>query len=333
MRPLAIIRAGQTQSLTDIRAGQIRSPAVIRSGSRRSPAVISAIPMIALLSLAVLTSGCRGRKDAMDLEALIPAGVAGWTAGDVTPYDTQTIFEYMDGAGELFLSYAYRGMLVRRFERDGNELTAEIYDMGVPADAYGIFSRFRSGESLDIGSGACSVRDHLNFWKGRFFVSIFALADEAGVRDEIFALGRTVADRIAEEAPLPGLVQRLPSENRDPDSVRFFHRHTDLNRYYFVSDTNILALDETTDAALAAYERGEEYSFLLLVRYADTDLASRVAAAFRAAWMPEAGSDGIVQVEDGRWSAVAVQGEVLGADPREVGPVDALRDLVAPLSE
>jgi hypothetical protein len=217
----------------------------------------------------------------------------------------------MNGAGELFLSYAYRGMLVRRFVRGDNELTAEIYDMGTGADAFGIFSRFRSGEEVAIGQGACYVTDHLNFWKGRYYGSVFAILDETGIREDILDLGRAMADLITDESPLPGIVQRLPEADRDPESVRFFHLYTDLNRYYFVSDSNILELTPETDAALAAYEFEDEYPFLLLVQYPDSDHAARAETAFREAWMPEAGEEGLVQVEDGLWSAMSRQEETI----------------------
>jgi len=265
----------------------------------------------AVLMLSLLGSGCSGRKLVNELDALIPETLAGWTAEETTPYDTETIFEYMNGAGELFLSYAYRGMLVRRFVRGENELTAEIYDMGSGSDAFGIFSRFRSGEEIDLGQGACYVTDHLNFWKGRYYGSVFAMLDEEGIREEILGLGRRMAERIDSQAPLPAVVERLPAADRDPASVRFFHLHTDLNRYYFVSDTNILDLDPGTDAALAAYERGDEYVFLVIIVYPEPDAAERAADDFRDAWMPEVQDENLVQVEDGLWSALARDGRTL----------------------
>jgi len=268
------------------------------------------VPTVILLTL--LASGCSGGKLVRELEGLIPAEVEGWTATESTAYDTGTIFDYMNGAGELFLSYAYRGMMVRRFERGDNELTAEIYDMSTGGDAYGIFSRFRSGEKVAIGQGACYVTGHLNLWRGRYYASVFALENEDGIRAEIEALGRAIAERIGADAPLPEILRRLPETDRDPESVRYFHLHTDLNRYWFVADENLLGLGPETEAALAAYELDADYPYLLLVRYPDAERAAAAAAAFRSAWMPEAGEVAIVQVEDGLWSALERDEAVVG---------------------
>ena len=62
-------------------------------------------------------------------------------------YDREAIFDYINGAGEVYRSYAFRDVLVARYARDsGDEVTVELFDMGLTEDAYGVFSYARESE-------------------------------------------------------------------------------------------------------------------------------------------------------------------------------------------
>ena len=53
-------------------------------------------------------------------EVVLPATVEGWTRdGHEAHYDARTVFDYIDGAGELFLAYGFEQVAVRRFEKAG----------------------------------------------------------------------------------------------------------------------------------------------------------------------------------------------------------------------
>lgn len=48
---------------------------------------------------------------------VLPAAVEGWISdGQEAHYDGRTVFDYIDGAGELFLAYGFEQLAVRRFE-------------------------------------------------------------------------------------------------------------------------------------------------------------------------------------------------------------------------
>ncbi len=55
------------------------------------------------------------------------------------------IFDYMDGAGELYLAYGFRSLLVRDYAKPGEpKITCELYQMPSSADAFGLFSQDRA---------------------------------------------------------------------------------------------------------------------------------------------------------------------------------------------
>ncbi len=59
-------------------------------------------------------------KDAMNTELVLPLEVQGWKwDGRDETYNTQTIFKYIDGAGEVYLAYGLKGLITRRFEKQG----------------------------------------------------------------------------------------------------------------------------------------------------------------------------------------------------------------------
>ena len=118
---------------------------------------------------------------------VLPAAVEGWTwDGQEAHYDARTVFDYIDGAGELFLAYGFEQLAVRRFEKaDQPPLTIECYRMASPRGPSACFRS--SGKTRRIGIGQRSEQGGglLRFWKGRYFVSIFADGEGAEAESAI----------------------------------------------------------------------------------------------------------------------------------------------------
>jgi hypothetical protein len=261
--------------------------------------------LLSLTHLPVLAS----EVPPMDIASLMPDSLGAWhRTGEDARYDRQSIFHYMDGAAEVYLSFAFRELLVRTYAGpDGARLTAELYDMGHDSEAFGIFSRNRQGPEAGIGQGSEYRSGYLVLWQGPYFATLYTDRQgpdqEAAVRE----LGAAIARGIGITGHEPALLDRLPRADLVPGSVRYFHLYTDLNQHYFVADDNILDLGPDTEAALASYERGEEYAYLLIVRYPAAERARAAFATYREVFLPEAAAGEPVQIEDGTWSA-AVRG-------------------------
>ncbi len=250
----------------------------------------------------------------MDLQKLLPDDtIAGWRqAGGDSTYDEVTIFRYMDGAGEVYLSFGFQALVVREFRRGAEEkITAEVYQMGSGADAYGVFSRNRSGGNAGVGQGSEYRSGHLNFWKGPYFITVFRSAGAGEAEEDVLAIGRAIADRITGEAPLPRILSLLPDKGRVEESVRYFHTYMDLNLHYFLSDDNILGLGPETEAAIASYSAGDPPPLLLVVRYPDEGRAESALRELMASFL--SGARGPVLLEDGSWAAAERGGSHLFA--------------------
>ncbi|MCJ7628218.1 MAG: hypothetical protein MUO50_07495, partial [Longimicrobiales bacterium] len=87
---------------------------------------------------------------------LLPKTIGEWVKQDAPlTYDRETIFDYINGAGEVYRSYAFSHVLVDRYERSGAQdqgVTVELFDMGNPEDAFGVFSYAREQEEAGIGA-------------------------------------------------------------------------------------------------------------------------------------------------------------------------------------
>ncbi len=240
-----------------------------------------------------------------ELGKFLPAEVEGWhPSGSDESYDPESIFQYIDGAGEVYRAYNFRSLLVRRFVKQGQpDIIVDFFDMGKPEDAFGVFTHDLEGEKLDIGQAATYQGGLLSFWKSRFFVSVYAEKETPEVRGVVLKLGQIIAAAIPEEGKKPDLLNLLPSGFSE-DQVRYFHSHLILNYHFFVASANLLLLDQDTEAILAPFRREEGRSHLLLVRYPDGARAERAWRSFVRGYMPDAKEPGVVQTEDGTWTGI-----------------------------
>jgi hypothetical protein len=248
-------------------------------------------------------------SDARRLASYIPASIGPWLSEADQTYDAETVFDYIDGAGEVYRSYNMRLLIARRFHKDGRpDIVVDAFDMGVSADAFGVFTHDLDGEDAGIGQGSTYKAGLLSFWKGRYFLSVYAEEETAETRPAVLDLGRRIAAAIPRGGKPPALLELLPGEGLEARATRFFHTAPVLNYHYFVADANILLLGPETDAVLAAYGGKADRSHLLIVAYPDRGEAARAQESFRRAYMPEAGGTAAVRTENGRWTAARAAG-------------------------
>ena len=252
--------------------------------------------------------------DSLDgLQATIPDQINGWKKDSRDRFfDNVTIFDYIDGAGEVYRAYNMRRCLSRRYDmNNGPSIVMDIFDMGSSEDAFGVFTHDQDGEALDIGQGALYRPGWLSFWKGRFFVSIYAEEETASSQEAVRELGKVVASLIKNQGPTPTILLHLPSEDLQPRSVRYLHHHIVLNYHFYLADGNILNLGPQTHAVLSRHMREKESARLLLVMYPDAEKAKTALASFLKHYLPEADLQGMALLENGKWCAVNLKGKLL----------------------
>lgn len=287
-----------------------------------------ALGLAGLAALALLLSTCGGRDGVAGLARLrseLPDEALGWRAADGGEiYDRETIFSYIDGHAEVYLAYGMEGCLARSYSGPSGEagVALDVFEMGSPADAYGVFSYDRDGETVGIGHDGLYRYGWLSFWKGPYFVSVTAEAESEAARAAVLELGRAVAARIEGGSALPPIIDALPEGGLDASSVRYLYSQQILDTHLYLGDGELLDLTPDTPAALARYLRDGRSAHLLVVDYPGEARAGRAAGALAARLVPGSAGGGPAASSDGRWHAVRRRGDrlvaVVGAATEEL---------------
>jgi hypothetical protein len=247
----------------------------------------------------------------------LPSKAGVWTRPDAPRrIDARSIFDYMDGGGELYLSYRFDRLDVYEYtSSDQGSILVELYWMKSSDDALGLLSNDWGGEAIDLNGGSSAAAPSqvpsaralfggglLRLWSDNLYARVLAARDTPGSREQVIALGRAIVD--GRSSPLPSsLVRALPLTvgqgwSLQPDRVCFLRSYLVLNSVYFLATDNILDLNQQVDAVAASYAgppaaAGAKSGLAGSVRavvavYPSRDAAGSALEHFRRAYLPEA---------------------------------------------
>ena len=164
-------------------------------------------------------------------------------------YDRKTIYDYMDGGAEVYLAFDFREVFVRKYIGPSRqeEIALDIFDMGSPEEAYGVFSCDRQDPEAGIGQESEYGPGLLRFWQGRFFVSMTASGDEPSRgKSRSSSWGKRSRPGSVRPAPFRTCSACLPEAGLKKNRTSYFHAAVNLNNRFFVASENILNLDGKT---------------------------------------------------------------------------------------
>lgn len=304
-----------------------------------------------------------GQAEATAMEAqpgLLPDAVGGWKlAGPPRVIDPDNIFDYMNGAGELYLAYHFEHMLAWEYhDGSGNDIQVELYRMKGSDDAFGLLSLDWDGEAIAWKPGAQNVpvpgavpqvgalygAGLLRLWSDNIYARIMSVRETPEARAAILNLGKAVIAGRSDAQP-PALLKLLPAflaPHWEIQSKRtaFFRSHLVLNSLYYLSHENILSLDNSCEAAFTSYEARGKRFHLTLLHFPDEARMMSAVTGFIKSYLPDLFEEGLAMigtpmahaglVEDG-WLGFKAMGSclalVLACPDREtvLGALDQLR--------
>jgi hypothetical protein len=180
---------------------------------------------VVLIALCLLPSFAANAAE--DLAVLFPE-LDGWIK-DGAPefYAPEDLFEYINGAADLYLSFDFEQLATLSYEGGGKRsLSVDVYRHADLRNAFGIYSQEkpRTGEFLPIGTQGYYDKGTLNFFHGRHYVKImgFSLGDE----DEkiLTEVATEIACRLVGEPAFPKALECFPDEGKIAGSERFLAR-------------------------------------------------------------------------------------------------------------
>jgi Family of unknown function (DUF6599) len=203
------------------------------------------------------------------MNVTLPQSIGGWNlTGPAKRVEPKAIFDYMDGAGELYLGYRFKSLDVYEYKSPGqDEILVELYWMETSDDAWGLLSGDWDGENLQLGPAtghempegirALYGAGLLRLWSGSLYARVLTYQETDASKRAVLALGRAiVAGR--PEFKAPRLTQVLPRTIGTQfflrtDRIVFLRSHLVLNSVYFLSQENLLDLGLGCELAAATY--------------------------------------------------------------------------------
>ncbi len=249
---------------------------------------------------------------ARDLSALLPDSLPGWEIKEEHRYTPDNLYDYIDGGAELYRSYGFREMVSLVYHRpDQPDLYLDIFDMGTTGGAFGVFTHSREKTDSTFGQGSQYSPGALIFWKDRYFISLLASPETPEARQAIFTLARQIEHAIPRQGKIPTVVRLLPRDSLVEESIRYFYHPVWLNTYFFLTESNLLHLDSTTQAVWAKYRFTAQPTYLLLVLYPSASAARTAEQEFRKFYFTLSDSRPITQTQKGSWDALRRCGRLL----------------------
>ena len=169
------------------------------------------------------------KEDVSPLLSLLPK-VHSWNfSEEPQDYLPQSLYEYINGAAEIYLAYDFQELIVGQYKRKSSEksLSVEIYDMGNENNSFGIYSaeRFPGNRFIPIGTQGYQEEETLNFIVGKYYIKLlcFDCGEESGSFLKLFST--EIVKRVKDEAKLPPVLGFFPDEGLIQNSEKFFLRN------------------------------------------------------------------------------------------------------------
>ena len=162
------------------------------------------------------------------LAELLPvaSSMNGWQIADgPTDYDSETLYEYLNGGAPLYLDFGFQRLVHVRYQFGGSFLssvTLDIYDMGSELGAFGLYRSGRpiGAEVRDWGAEGYRSGTVAAAWKGSLSIHGEADEDRPELIEAMEVLVAKVANSVDGGTSIPQIIDLLPRDGLVPWSER-----------------------------------------------------------------------------------------------------------------
>lgn len=164
-----------------------------------------------------------------NLSTLLPQ-VSSWEQSEEPQlYLPETLFEYINGAAEIYLAYEFNGLIVAQYRGANSEsnVAVEIYDMGSDMNSFGIYSaeRYPDNNFIDIGVQGYLDEGSLNFLAGRYYVKLLCFECVEHSDGYLKEFAQAIMSRVKSTEAFPSLLSALPREGLLANTEKFILRN------------------------------------------------------------------------------------------------------------
>lgn len=155
--------------------------------------------------------------------------IAGWKqSGETQVFSPRNLYDYIDGAAELYLKYDFQELKVAEYQNDKKgSVTVEIYRHRTPTHAFGIYSQERlpNAKYLNIGAQGFSGEEFLNFVMGKYYVKLNSINTEPENQEVLTIFANKVAEELGEKGSLPSILSSFPQEGIKENSEKYIAKN------------------------------------------------------------------------------------------------------------
>ncbi|MBN1348649.1 hypothetical protein JXJ21_04505 [candidate division KSB1 bacterium] len=188
-------------------------------------------------------------------------------------YEPDNLFEYINGSADLYLAYDFKQLATVGFIDPAEmSIVIDIYDMGTPLDAFGVYSvsRSPSNQFEAIGAEAIVSDYHIRFYKNQYVVDLNASDASPEIQQALRKFAKAVAAGIGDDNVELKELRLLPQKDMLPKSLKYIRSgllgHKFLSRGleagFMVNKHEIkafIAICESEADAAAAYQKYLDY--------------------------------------------------------------------------
>ena len=136
-------------------------------------------------------------------------------------YGPDNLYQYMDGGADIFVLYGVTTLLHQEFRVKEVEVAVDIFDMGSPDSAFGMYAAERAPNYRFIRMGAEGYKDEgiLNFFQDRYYVKLAGFG--AGADAVLDAFAASLSGNIGANSSVPAMLSQMPVAGRKPHSEQY----------------------------------------------------------------------------------------------------------------
>jgi hypothetical protein len=167
----------------------------------------------------------------------------GWQKGGQPDlYQPDNLFEYINGAAEVFLSYDFQLLATLSYQSEKNQsITVDIYEHRDTDSGFGIYSQEKPlvGEFIPIGTQGYYESGTLNFFRNKYYVKLSGYDLGQDDRSSLETFAKEINQRLTGDTAFPDPVHCFPVESKLAHSEKYIAQNFLGHRFLhsaFVAD-------------------------------------------------------------------------------------------------
>ena len=154
--------------------------------------------------------------------------IKGWEATvDKTVYGKLNLWEYINGAADLYLSYDFENLYIAEYiNKKDQSVKVEIYKHSSSENAFGIYTaeRMNNYNFIDVGVQGYTEPDVLNYFSGEYYVKMISSGMPGIEQSDLLNIARQINNELDRDKKWPDAIDLFPADGKITNSEKYIAR-------------------------------------------------------------------------------------------------------------